>query len=192
MDLIDALRSRPKTVLHISRPDVDELLGSCELPVSVRDKVEGFASSPCYTDRVAAVGLIGRLCAPETAADWSKNTPSSMLEKVEIVSLGDVDYLADQFEHLPRALARADEDLVLNALLEDRDKLESISFVLQLAGLGNVLVESLKALDMFAAKYGNYFKSFTLGKDSWLKAVFPKEPEIWWPPDYPDIPFDFD
>lgn len=194
----------PPDDLFIAILPLADLLGqwSCEAWLQVT--FERLESSPSVLDRVAAMGLIGRLwspAAPEMTREslksivagghdpplaveqWAKQLDAETVADLEHLSVARADSLMLQYDNLENMVAETglhDAEL-LRQLIHARDDLESLFHVLNAAGGGESLGRLLQALDREAVTHLTLLSCLDgLGDDDRIRSVSWQELESWW------------
>lgn len=188
------------------RLDVDvlaQMLGDASCEAWLRRQVEILGAVPSPADRVAAAGLLGRLWMPTTGAEralfaeagaegpgdrvraWAERLERPMLEYVARTAARRAEELTAELGTLettarlrPGAVGK-----VAARVVHARDDLESISYVIRLAGgsRSEELDSALRAFDDEAADHLSVFAfADGLAEDERIRAVSWQDPNAWW------------
>jgi hypothetical protein len=196
-------------VAHAGRPPpsrsvVDRILAQDSCEDWLGAQARRLADSPHALERAAAVGLVGRLWMPSRDSDrrsvvealmgGAEHPPgrarglaagldSGAWAELEQSAVRAASRLRAAVGRFPDAEFGAAEGvpMQLRRLAHERDDLESVAFVLGVAGGGTVLREVLDEVDREVAnRLLGYTLLTVLGDDDRLAAVAWQEPDAWW------------
>jgi hypothetical protein len=192
----------PRPPVSISALGADALTGGRPTAAWLRDAATVLASSSGAFERSAAVGLIGRLWISDslanetfddalvgrgpafTARAWFDALSEDIKREIDRQACDESDSWLDALEHLPlEGDALCDRDVVrrvVYALLQRRDDLESIAFLLDGQLPEAELPHQLSRLDREASTQFSYLLGFSFDDDARLSTVAWQEPNSWW------------
>lgn len=159
------------------------------------------AGSTSVLSRVAAVGMLGRLWAPQNAGRlsleellavrlpgpsgraWLQAQPAALREEVIAEAVATASLLRVAFAPLEEAILSGAPDARDRARewIQERDRLESVRFVLGGMDAPEPVRRALSGLDRFASLHHSLWSLIPgWSKDAHLAAVNAREPESWW------------
>ena len=202
--VVDALREMaPVELPKLKSPNIDEILEGFSAHDWLKKEVAELAEGS-FIDKLAAVGLLGRVWMPITTREMNalftlnfrgyesfvshnienyiKNISEHDLFFIEKLAIEAVGTLEDELEELKKLVLDDDPASAkygLNILLE-RDNLESVLFCLKRAGIGNKLIRALESFDYAAAISAVTFREADIPENDRLRAVALSDPSTWW------------
>jgi len=183
----------------LTLPGLGELLADAVVEPWLREHHEQLHRSPSWLDRVASVGMLSRLHTPapeelagqiqsllagetsllqQRTSSWARELSGEAVGALERAALGELDRLGDFLQDVVENDRWGDAS-TLTALLLRRDNLESVAWVLRLAGAGSTLREALLDLDRQAELHLTALQGLPL-REPRLAAVAWQEPMAWW------------
>ncbi|MFW5740132.1 MAG: hypothetical protein ACOC1F_07180 [Myxococcota bacterium] len=192
----------PGEAAVVTPPAPSKLTGGLAIEPWLAAAVHDALESDAPLDRVAAVGLMGRLWSPVDRADaaaarqrslagagpgqdgraWWASIPEAEREGLVSTALLRVDDLADALGDLSDHVAE-DPEAARPALLRwlhARDDLASVAFLARSSSPGGVLETALQRLDEAAAAHHSMWAFVPAFEDERLQAVAECEFEVWW------------
>jgi hypothetical protein len=189
--------------VEMSQPPLTfaELTGGADGPAWLVSEVQALAGSPNVVHRLASMGIVLRLWSPTGAAataalrwsgvrpaarvkEWLARVPRDELSALCEVSVEAAGLLFERLAEL-RELATHDEGQSVRSLasriLEERDELESLARVLDLAGRASAVADTLRAFDSQAVAHWSAFGELEdRVATEHLRSVAWQEPDAWW------------
>lgn len=179
-----------------------ELTGGVDGPAWLLTEVEALASSPYIVHRLASMGIVLRLWQPSGAAataalrwssgprpatrvkEWLGRVPEDELTALCDLSVEAAGLLFERLAELQELATLDDADAVRSLarrILEERDELESLARVLDLAARATAVADTLRNFDSLAVAHWSAFGELEdLVATERFRSVAWQEPDAWW------------